>query len=449
MTSVLPTRDDDVLARGSEVVGGPAGIRVLLGDRWWNVYRVLVVVTATAALFGYASKYHCLLNGWGDGRYTHLCYSDIPVLYELRGLADGAVPYLSDLPADQVLEYPVLTGMFMYLAALLTPGTDSAAFFDINAALLLVCWLTAVLATAVAQRTRPWDAAMVAVAPGIILAGTVNWDLLAVALVAVGLALWSRGHPVGAGVMLGLATAAKFYPLLLLGPLLLLSWRTGRWSPFLRTAAAAVATWAVVNLPFIVLNAQGWARFYTFSRQRAEDFGSVWLALTTAGAGIPAEHLNTVATGLLALLCAGIAVLVWRAPVTPRVAQVMFLVVAALLVTNKVYSPQYVVWLVPLAVLARPRWRDFLIGLEGEGARGLSREAYAVTILVHLAATLWLAALVVRDVLDPSHDPVRNDGTGVSDPLAGPLAERPATASAVPPPPRAVPPLQEPAQPAG
>ena len=35
--------------------------------------------------------------------------------------------------------------------------------------------------------------------------------------------------------------------------------------------------------------------------------------------------------------------------------------VAALVLSNKVYSPQYVLWLLPLAVLARPRWRDLLI----------------------------------------------------------------------------------------
>ena len=43
-----------------------------------------------------------------------------------------------------------------------------------------------------------------------------------------------------------------------------------------------------------------------------------------------------------------------------------FLVVAAFLLTNKVYSPQYVLWLLPFVILARPRWRDWLIFTAGE-----------------------------------------------------------------------------------
>ena len=50
--------------------------------------------------------------------------------------------------------------------------------------------------------------------------------------------MWSRGRPLAAGVLLGLATAAKLYPVLLLGPLLVLCWRAGRWRAFGRRWAA-------------------------------------------------------------------------------------------------------------------------------------------------------------------------------------------------------------------
>ena len=64
---------------------------------------------------------------------------------------------------------------------------------------------------------------------------------------------------------------------------------------------------------------------------------------------------------LMLLACAGVAALALTAPRRPRFAQLAFLIVAAFILTNKVYSPQYVLWLIPLAALARPRWRDFLI----------------------------------------------------------------------------------------
>ena len=38
-----------------------------------------------------------------------------------------------------------------------------------------------------------------------------------------------------------------------------------------------------------------------------------------------------------------------------------FLLLAAFLMTNKVWSPQYVIWLVPLAVLARPRLWPYVL----------------------------------------------------------------------------------------
>ena len=438
MISILPTRDDPVAASSSEVVGGPAGSRVLLGTGWWNVFRVLVVMTAVAAVVGYLSKAHCLLNGWGPGKYTHLCYSDIPPLYHARGLADGAIPYLSDLPVDQVLEYPALTGVFVYVAARLTPAGDTSWFFNVNVLLLLACWIVAVLATAVAQRSRPWDAAMVALAPGVILAGTINWDLLPVALVAVSVALWAHNKPGWSGVFLGLGIAAKFYPLLFIGPMFLLCWRARAWGAFGKYIGGAGLAWLAVNVPFMVLNFDGWARFYTFSQERGEDFGSIWLALTTAGRQIPPDRLNTIATGLFLLACVGIALLIWRARTMPRVGQVLFLVLAAFLLTNKVYSPQYVIWLLPLAVLARTRWRDFLIWQAGEtvyfvavwlylagldeGTKGLSKEGYAVAILIHIGVTAWLCGMVVRDIVAPQHDPIRTDGAGELDPLAGPLA---------------------------
>ncbi|MGV1036458.1 MAG: glycosyltransferase family 87 protein [Candidatus Nanopelagicales bacterium] len=427
--SVAPTRDDPVIASNSEFLGGPVGNHAAAPTGFWNPLIVLAFLSVIAFTANLVTRIPCIGNGFNDpGRYTHLCYSDIPPLFSLRGFSANVFPYIhAPLPGTEQLEYPVLTGMFMQVANWLKlPGVSPGIGFYLSNALLLgLCLIVLVLATALTVRRRPWDAAMVALAPALILTATINWDLLAVALAAIGLAFWARKHPVTAGVFIGLAAAAKFYPFLLLGPLLILCFRAKRMRAFWQASAGVAAAWLVVNVPFMLINFDGWYHFYKFSSTRGEDFGSIWLFVNNMGAHVPDGALNTVATGLFLLLCAGIAVLGLRAKRRPRLASLCFLVVAAFLLTNKVYSPQYVLWLIPLAALARPRWRDFLIWQTGEviyyvaiwlylaglnGGKGLPSGWYSLAIMIHVVATCYFAAMVIRDILRPEHDPVRTDG---------------------------------------
>ena len=166
--------------------------------------------------------------------------------------------------------------------------------------------------------------------------------------------------------MIGLGAATKLYPLFLLGPILDRGWRRapargvrrdggcrrrrpGRWS-----------TSRVADRP------EQWKVFWRFNSERGADLGSVWLALTARGALLHAAHDQHLVVGAVrgGLRRRGGARTAVRR--TPRVAQLAFLVVAGFLLVNKVYSPQYVLWLLPLAVLARPRWRDLLIWQAGE-----------------------------------------------------------------------------------
>ncbi|MCC3652795.1 glycosyltransferase 87 family protein [Streptomyces sp. S07_1.15] len=440
---VRPTLQDDVAAAAGEVIGGPAGRRARYGTGWWTPVRIIALLAIGMFALGMVQKLPCYDGGWFHGagtQYTHACYSDIPHLYNARGFAADLIPYFDRLPGDmEYLEYPVLTGVFMEVASWLTPhdGTiqhREQVYWLVNAGMLMIC--AAVIAVSVARthRRRPWDALLVALAPAFALTATINWDLLAVALTATAMLLWSRGRPLPAGVLIGLATAAKLYPVLLLGPLFLLCLRAGRMRAYGSVLGGAVVAWLVVNAPVMALAPEGWKKFYTFSQERPVDFGSFWLIISQR-TGDPLEGANTWATALTLLSFAGIAVLTLRAPRRPRFAQLAFLVVAVFILFNKVYSPQYVLWLVPLAALARPRWRDFLIwqaceavyflGIwmylaytsSGDAHRGLPAEGYQLIILVHLLGTLYLCAVVVRDILFPERDPVRRDGS--DDPSGG------------------------------
>ena len=142
--------------------------------------------------------------------------------------------------------------------------------------------------------------------------------------------------------------------------------------------------------------------------------------LSQRGHDVSPHTINVVSGVLFVVACAAILLLGLRSWRRPQVAQIAFLVVAAFLVVNKVYSPQYVLWLLPLAVLARPRWRDLLIWQACElvyfGAVWLylggwlatstnTSTPYQLAIVVRVLGELYLMAVVVRDIWWAYPDP--------------------------------------------
>src|SRR6202008_3494427 len=110
-----------------------------------------------------------------------------------------------------------------------------------------------------------------------------------------------------------------------------------------------------------------------------------------------------------ALSCAAIGYIAFTGPKRPRVAQLTFLVVAAFLLTNKVWSPQFSLWLVPLAVLALPHRRILLVWmtidalvwvprmyfLYGNPNHGLPEQPFNTMVLLRDLAVMALCAMVV------------------------------------------------------
>lgn len=448
-----------MLTAASEVVGGPAGEHAA-GHPWWTPVRVVLAVACVAFVVGMLQKTPCVATSWADAdlRYAAMCYSDVPYLYTGRGFAELSVPFSDDGGRHQAMEYPVVIGYFAYGAAVLThvlsgspdldrrralpadqvyavPGVaqESGLYFMVTAVLLGGVLLAAAWLMAGVNRGRPWDAMPFVAAPALVLTGLINWDLLAVAMVAGALWAWSRGRPVLTGVLVGLGTATKLYPLFLLGAVLVVCLRERRMRAFWSATVAAAATWLAVNAPAMVTGFDQWRRFWSFNSERGADLGSLWLVAQQAGHPASPGTINLVSWAFFGAVCVAVLVLGLRARRTPRVAQLALLVVAGFLLVNKVYSPQYVLWLLPLAVLAHPRWRDLLVWQAGEvfyfaavwlhlgeltasAASGEPDRFYWLAILVRVVAQLYLVAVVVRDVVQPWRDPAATDrrGSGVS-----------------------------------
>ncbi|MEU7931910.1 glycosyltransferase family 87 protein [Micromonospora echinofusca] len=455
-----PSRSDGFVRGVSGLIGGPLGDHAVALDqppgresRFWTATRIVLAMVCLTLALHWVQKSPCQDGAWQNNvQYTRFCYTDVLALYYAERLNEGAVPY-----QDHPVEYPVLTGYFMGALGLPVhalgqndPGLNQGMwFYNLNALVLGALAVATVAVLLALRRRRPWDAALFALAPALMLTATVNWDLLAIGLAAFGLFAWARSRPLVAGVLLGLAGAAKMWPLFILGPILVLALRAGRLRAALTAFGAALVSLVLVNLPVAIPYRENWDRFFELNSTRPIDWGTLWYIGRYLdgkfGSTNPADlgpfewlnvnipTLNTLSYALFGLACLGVAALGLLAPRRPRLAQLAFLVVAAFLIFSKVWSQQFVLWLLPLVVLARPKWGAFLawqvaevcyfVAFYGEllGA-ATSRPVFPEGVFV-LASTLRLATvvvlcvLVVREILRPELDPVRR--TYADDPDGG------------------------------
>lgn len=434
MNTVVPSHDDALVAANTELIGGPSG-KYSRGNRWWSPLRVIVIVTGLAYALGYWLDSACRNTNWASPqRYEHLCYTDIHPYFSLKGFSEGIFPYLGNAKPEQLVDSPLLVGLFMEFSARITsvingiwPSEDHAvAFYNVTVVLLFLALLVVVITTVKTVSNRPWDAAMIAVAPMMILAATISWDLIAIAFVA--LAFWaqSRNTTVGTGLFLGLALCSANYPIAVVIAFLVIAIRTKEWNRIVNLVGITAITWFVINVPFAIAHFDSWVVIYRHAIEAGAELGSAWYALNQLGGPTLSTNLLNAASVMLFLAAvAAVAAITVRAPKTPRLAQISFLMVAAFALTAKGFSPQFSLWLIPLAVLARPRWRDFLIwqacevtyfiavwwflaGYNVEGAKGLTPQWYAFATLVHIVGTLYFAYRVIEDINQPEDDVVRS-----------------------------------------
>lgn len=515
-----PSRNDSLTAQLSTVVGGPVGDHALIGRvRFWTPLRVLFMLALIFLALGWASKAGCIQQtpgpdgrptlDWNNGRqYVAMCYSDTVPLYGAERLDEGAFPYKKQWTEDtpdggtetRYMEYPVLSGLYQYLGMQIAKTWDAAPlpgalqvviYFNVIAVGLALAWLITVWASAMLAGRRVWDAALIACSPLVLVHAFTNFDALATAFAATGMLAWARRRPVLAGVLLGLGGAAKLYPLLLLGPIVVLCLRTDPMQrvpstrsgllrlrdidgvPAVRTwlrqipdrirllslrplgaaavtVAGALGTWLAVNLPIALLFPEGWREFFRLNTTRHADPDSVYNVITSFTGwpgfdgylthGDAPAILNIVSLLLFVLACLAIGYIALTAPRRPRLAPLCFLVVAAFLLTNKVWSPQYSLWLVPLAVLALPHRRILLAWMTidalvwvprmfyylGLDRKGLPEQWFTGTVIVRDLAVVALCGLIVRQIYRPEEDLVRRDfvddpGGGIVDRAPDPL----------------------------
>jgi uncharacterized membrane protein len=337
--------------------------------------RMLLIVLAVTCALGFGFKQHCMPGGWTDSeQYITGCYSDAVPFWSAREVDKGKIPYL-----QTPIEYPVLTGAAIWVEGAATHlifgrYANDAKFLGVvtavNIALaFLVLWM---LWRAGLDRRRLW---WWAAAPAILLYIGHNWDMIAVTLAVAALLQARENRLVRAAALAGLGVAAKLFPVVIL-PLLGLSalferdrsWRVRLVRATLVTLAA-MGAWVVVNLPVALAAPGNWAEFYLFSQARSGTAAGTWDVLGNLGLlPLSTPDKNLFASLAFAAGGAAIVALGWHRH-RDRLWLLATPLLAWFLLTNKVYSPQFDLWLWPLLVMTAPRlWPVALFAATGIAA---------------------------------------------------------------------------------
>jgi hypothetical protein len=335
--------------------------------------RRALPVAAAAAVAVFVGSWLGIHNGW----FAHSQLIDTPT-YQKYGdaMARGEVPY-----RDFLLEYPpgalpvfVLPTGF---AASQSPDDYRSAFEDemlaLGIALVLIVAVALVRLEPRIVRALP-GFAVVSLAP--LLAGSViltRFDLWPAALVAGALAALLWGRESSAAILLAVATAAKLWPAVLVPLVLAWEWRRRGRRYALDWATLLVLVLACCFVPFAILSAGGLAHSLGVQLRRplqVESLGSSVLMalhhLFGLGLHFHSSYGSQNLTGVYANFAAvatlvvevstllAIWILFARGPAEPeRIVAASAGAVAAFIAFGKVFSPQFLIWLVPVVALVR------------------------------------------------------------------------------------------------
>lgn len=309
--------------------------------------KTLILLAILAGLLSFAKFDHCRSSSWAaPDSYVHACYSDIPILYGDRSLDTHKWSYQG---GDKAVEYPVVMGTVMWATAWIVPsnGHSLRSYFDFNAVLLALLFVFTVV---MVWRIRPEYAYLAALSPGVIVALYINWDLWGIAVMLLAIYYFDRHRFSLSASLLALSIATKFFPVFLLLPVVLILWRQENIRTIVRYIVTTALVWLAINAPVILTTPQGWWHFYKLNLNRGSDWGSLWYALSLLGFHL--RFLNFLTLFVLLLVLAAMVFFTLEIKAVPTLADLSFILMAATLCIGKVYSPQYVLWLLPLAVIA-------------------------------------------------------------------------------------------------
>ena len=257
-----------------------------------------------------------------------------------------------DTTIQHPVEYPALTGLIMWLISFLVSPSPTAiySYYRITAAFQIVIFsICAYLLFKLSQKKYSYYFVL---APAVLYSLNRNWDIWAMAAMLLSIYLFEKKRFQLSAILLAVSIATKFFPIVLMLPIMVILLRNRQISIFIKYSLTTLSTWLMINLPFALINFDGWAYFYKFSAERGLGSASFYEITSIL---IPMAKFNSVHFYILNLITLILVTyFLLKLKSIPNLSATSFFVMFGFILFNKQYSMQYVIWLSALAVISMP-----------------------------------------------------------------------------------------------
>ncbi|MBI4452373.1 DUF2029 domain-containing protein [Candidatus Woesearchaeota archaeon] len=265
----------------------------------------------------------------------HLGYSDIFNEDRISPSTALKIPYV-----EKPVEYPIIIGFFIYLMwlfgkSLLGYALLSFVFLTL-ASIITALTLYKLCGLLNIEKGRIW--VFFVFAPSMIAFGIFNWDMLAVMFAVLAIYYYCKNKRGWAALFLALGFNAKLFPVLILPFMLLKTDYKNRIKMLLIFLFVSLA----LNLYFAINSYEVWKNIFTFHSLREPNIDSIWYL-----AGLKVGFINRLSTALYS--AAYLLLLYYHKKLD--VVKIIFISLMLFLLFTKVFSPQYLLWILPFFVL--------------------------------------------------------------------------------------------------
>jgi len=325
-----------------------------------------------AFIFGYLFHFYLTTN------------TDVSLYFaDASKLLSGLLPY-----RDFTLEYPPFALIFFGLPRIITSSyTQYARIFLYEVLVFDIIGLLLIFDIVRRLGEIPWKSLLIytlcvlAVGPIIIQ----TFDIFPAVMTLAAIYFFWRGKHKTSWAMLALGTMTQIYPAVIAPIFLLIYFRNRQFKQIRDGLIIFLSVCLITLLPFIILGSSSILSLISYHSQRGlqieSTYSAIILALTKIGFGtVAVEHsfgswniISPTATVLAKLsiyiMASSLLIVYWFIYRQVKLGKSQFsylgayalLTLVTTIATSKVFSPQYLIWLVPIIPILCGRWRTLIL----------------------------------------------------------------------------------------